>query len=239
MIGVPRRVLPNIFGCSSSLVGSGFGCGIGHPPLLEPGESTTFRYLLKEYDLRPGQHRLVASGKAGVRWKYYPTLAPDRPPPPPPRHRESDPVAGAEFSRSLPLIIEQATERELRAAFAPLVADADGSDLVRRAFARTAIVESAPSFLEPVIARFAAETEYDTSGIDALGRLASPRSRAALRDLLSKSGEPSRRSAIVLALARAGHRDDAGFFASVLEDSRMDARTRQYAALGLGRIGGV
>ena len=68
VVGAERRVPPNIFGCFSGM-GSGGGCGIDHPPLLPPGQTTTFRYLLKDYDLRPGGYQLSASGKAGVRWK--------------------------------------------------------------------------------------------------------------------------------------------------------------------------
>src|SRR5258706_9634118 len=70
VLGADRRVTPNIFGCFSG-IGGGGGCGIDHPPLLQPGQTTTFRYLLRDYDLRSGQYELSASGKAGVRWKYY------------------------------------------------------------------------------------------------------------------------------------------------------------------------
>src|SRR3954469_11165890 len=46
VLGVERRVAPKIFGCFSDIL-SGGGCGgIDHPPLLQPGETTRFRYLL-------------------------------------------------------------------------------------------------------------------------------------------------------------------------------------------------
>jgi hypothetical protein len=45
VIGARRRVPPNIHGCFSG-IGSGYRCGVGHPPLLQPGQTTTFRYLL-------------------------------------------------------------------------------------------------------------------------------------------------------------------------------------------------
>jgi hypothetical protein len=236
IVGVKRRVPPNIFGCFSGL-GSGFGgCAIDHPPLLRPGQTTTFRYLLKDYDLRPGQYQLSVSGKAGVRWKYYPVYAPNVPSPAPPTHRETDPVPGAEFERKLPLTILTAAERELRAAFAPLISNADGTDPVQRVYTRAAIVESAPPFLESLIARFASENQFDTSAIDALGRIASTGSRTHLKNLL-RSRE-ARRWSIVLALARIGHRDDADFLASLLQDETIDQTSRGYAALGLGHIGG-
>lgn len=236
VLGAERRVPPNIFGCFSG-IGSGGGCGIDHPPLLQPGQATTFRYLLKHYDLRPGQYQLSASGKAGVRWKYYPVYAPNLPPPPPHKHKETDPVPGAQFDQRLPLAIVTATQRELRDAFAPLVSDVDGNDPVQRHHARAAIVESAPPFLEPLIARFAAEDQYDTSAIDALGRIASTGSRTHLKNLVRSSRE-ARRSAVVLALARVGHRDDADFLASILQDETIDQTSRRYAAFGLGHIGG-
>ncbi|HEY7287823.1 MAG TPA: HEAT repeat domain-containing protein [Vicinamibacterales bacterium] len=234
--GVERRTSPNIFGCFSSIL-SGGGCGIDHPQLLQPGQTTTFRYLLRDYDLRPGQYQLSAFGKAGVRWKYYPVYAPNVPPPSPPEHKETDPVPGAQFERRLSLAVVAATQRQLRDAFAPLVSDADGTDPVKRYQARAAIVESAPPFLEPLIARFAAEDPFGTTAIDALGRIASRNSRLQLRKL-ARDAREARRSAAVLALARVGHRDDADFLANLLRDETMDQTARRYAAIGLGHIGG-
>ena len=231
--GAQRRVRPNIFGCFS-WIGHFGGGGVDHPPLLPPGQATAFRYLLKDYDLMPGQYDLTASGKAGVRWKHYPVYAPDVPPP---RHKETVPVPGAQFDRTFPLNIVASTERELKAALAPLVADADARDPARRHHARAAIIESAPPFLDSLIARFAAEDQFDDSAIDALGRIATTRSRRHLRAAFGSSSD-SLRSSIVLALARVGHRDDAELFATVLGDATADRASRQYAALGLGHIGG-
>jgi len=236
VIGAERRVPPNIFGCFSGMGGGG-GCGIDHPPLLAPGQSTSFRYLLKDYSPGPGQYSLTASGKAGVRWKYYPSYAPNVPPPPPPKHKETDPVPGAEFERTFSLNIVPAPEDELKRAFAPLVSDADAADPVRRNEARAAIVESAPLFLDSLIARFAAEDPFGLPAIDALGRIATVESRSQLKTLFERSRD-SRRSSIVLALARVGHGDDAEFLAGVLQDVAADDQSRRYAALGLGRIGG-
>ena len=215
IVGAARRVAPNILGCFSGMgFGVGSGCGSHDGRSLQPGQITTFRYLLEEYDLRPGRYWLSASGKA-VR----------------------GPV-GAEFARTVSLRVVAATERELRAAMAPLVSEADGGDTTRRHYARQAIVESAPPFLESLIARFAAENQDDTSAIEALGRIASIGSRTHLKELLRRSREARSRSSIVLALARIGHRDDADFLAGVLQDETLDLTSRGYAALGLGRAGG-
>jgi len=106
--GAERRQPPNIFGCFSGM-GIGVGRGRGnHPPMLPPGQTTSFRYLLKEYELRPGQYQLTASGQADVQWKSYRSYAvqlPNVPPPPLSRHKESDPVSGAQFDRTLSLNI--------------------------------------------------------------------------------------------------------------------------------------
>ena len=236
--GVERRVTPDILGCFSGIGSGGVaGCAISHPPMLAPGERTSFRYLLRDYDLAPGQYSLTAAGKAGVRWKYYPwsMATPNPAPPPQPKHKESDPVPGAAFERTFALRIAPATEDELKRAFAPLVAAAD--DPMRRYDASAAIVESAPPFLVPLIARFAAEQHVRTAAIESLGRISTDESRAALKALYESHRE-SWREYIVLTLARYGHAGDAGFFAAVLADATADHRSRRYAALGLGQVGG-
>jgi HEAT repeat protein len=213
IIGAKRRTPPNIFGCfSGGGIGSGIGCGgSSHPPLFPPGVTKTSRHLLTEYDLGPGQYQLTASGKAGVA------------------------VPGAQFDTRLSLQIVASTEGELKAAFAPLVSATN--DPAQRYYSRAAIIDSAPPFLESLIAQFAPDDQFGTSAIEALGRIASTSSRASLRNLYRSSPEV-RRAAIVLALAYIGHRDDAAFFSSVLQDEAVDQMTRGYAALGLGHIGG-
>jgi hypothetical protein len=145
-------------------------------------------------------------------------------------------VPGAQFDRTLSLNIVASTQGELQAALAPLVSDADTADPVQRRHARAAIVESAPPFLDSLIARFAAEDQFDHSAIEALGRIATPRTRAYLKTLF-RSSAGSRPFTIVLALARIGHRDDPEFFATVLQDATVDQASRRHAALGLGHVG--
>jgi len=248
--GGRRRLRPNIFGCSVETgVEFSVGCG-GSAPLLPPGETKTSRYLLKEYDLRPRQYQLTVSGDVGVRWMFRSAAVPKIPSPLPVNHNAGDPVPGAQFDRTLLLKIVSATRDELKATFAPLVAVATQpvqrsgtpAAIIERAVqqryeARSAIIASAPPFLESLIARFAAEDPSDVTAVDALGRIASASSRAYLRDLYRSSAEV-RRPAIVLALAYIGHGDDAAFFSGVLEDAAGDEMTRRYAALGLGHIGG-
>src|SRR5687767_6767438 len=97
--GAERRAIPNIFGCFSERVDTVRRGIVDHPRLLKPGEMTSFRYLLKEYDLGPGTYSLAVSGRAGVRWNSTPSL--NVPLPPGLSRRETDPVPGAEFERTL------------------------------------------------------------------------------------------------------------------------------------------
>jgi hypothetical protein len=209
--GVERRRPPNISGCFSGMGGSSGsgGCAMDHPPMLAPKQSTSFRYLLKDYDLGPGLYSLTASGT----------------------------VPGAQFEQTLSLTIVPATDDELKRAFARLVADIDGADPARRNDARAAIIESAPRFLDALIGRFAFDQPFDAPAIEALGRIASDESRSQLKKLFERNRD-SRRQHIVLTLARVGHGGDAEFLAAVLQDATVDHHSRRYAALGLGHIGG-
>ena len=235
--GVERRVPPNIFGCFRMMGGGGMSSW-NHPPLLPPGERTSFRFLLKGYDLKPGEYALAAIGRSVVRWSSSPFLGvAGDPASPPPRRRETSEVPGASFDRTLPLTMIPATEDELRAVLMPLVAAASAPDVTIRLEARTALIESAPSFLVSLFAQFAAEDQFVSSVIDALGRMGTAASRAELKNLL-QAGGGRRDSAIMLALAQIGHQDDVEFFAAVLRDESREERTRSYAAYGLGRAGG-
>ncbi len=69
VVGQQRTTLPNLWGCFGG-GGSVSGCGIDHPPMLLPGKSTDFIYLLRDYRLKSGEYLLQASGKAGVRWRF-------------------------------------------------------------------------------------------------------------------------------------------------------------------------
>jgi hypothetical protein len=232
VVGANRRMPPNIYGCFEGRV-SGAGCGIGsHAPLLSPGETTSVTYLLKEYDLSPGQYRLNVSGRSGVHWRSVsssPTVAARA------SHAPTEPVPGAQFEHTLSLNIVAGDENELIRALAPVVSDADAADPSRRHNARAAIIESAPRFLDSLIVRFAEEDRFDTGAIDALGRLATAASRAHLRE--RSSGRDPRRFDVLLALARARHPDDAALLSSLLADGDVDLRSRSASALGLGYIG--
>ena len=232
--GVEPRKNPNIFGCFS---GFGFGgmsvCGASPSPMLLPEQTATSKHLLKGYDLKTGQYLLAASGRIGVA------------------------LPGAQLDHELSLTVTPARKGELQKSFDPLISDAvfdpskfdlKGSRELRarllelRAYARDAIIESAAPFLEPLIMRFV--EEGNDSAILALGHIASESGRAYLKELYRVSDE-RRRSLIMLALALTGHKGDAVFFVEALKDETIDSKPnslgmsiKQYAALGLGHIGG-
>src|ERR1700688_1807140 len=68
VVGQQRITPPNLWGCFGGFLGSASGCGFDHPPMLLPGKSADFIYLLRDYRLKSGEYPLQASGKAGVRW---------------------------------------------------------------------------------------------------------------------------------------------------------------------------
>jgi hypothetical protein len=233
---------PNLWGCSSG-VGGGHGCGIDHPPMMTPNESVSFQYLLRDYRLQPGKYVLRAKGKAGVRWKYYSNPAPNTPSSPPPQHREGDPVPGASFDISLPIVLTFGSQEELQSAYAPYIVDAGspgvGAAELRRA--REAIAEMAPEFLEKTIAGFASgPTPTPYLAVKGLGQIDSAESRMDLIRLYDKSTDLGLRNQTVQALAGLATPDQLQFFVELLpgRSTEIDDRTRQWAALGLGHIGG-
>ena len=234
----------NLWGCSSGVIGGGSGsCGIDHPPMLAPNQSTSFQYLLKDYRLPAGNYVLRAKGSAGVRWKYYPNTVPNAPPSPPAQHKEGDPVPGANLDISLPIAFAPGTEEGLRLAYAPYVADAEnpGVGTAERRRAREAIAEMAPEFLEKIIAGFAfGSTPTPDLAVKGLEQIDSAESRADLTSLYDKSTDLTLRNQIVQALAGIATPNELKFFAELLpgRSTPSDDRIRQWAALGLGHIGG-
>jgi hypothetical protein len=186
---------------------------------------------------------LRAKGKAGVRWKYYPNLASKVPPSHPPLHKESDPVPGANFEISLPIVVVSGSQEELQRAYVPYIIDAEGPGAgtaeMRRA--REAIAEMAPEFLEKTIAGFASgPTPTPNLAVKGLGQIDSAESRADLISLYDKSTDLGLRNQIVQALAALSTPDEVQFFVELLpgRSTEIDDRIRQWAVLGLGHIGG-
>jgi hypothetical protein len=237
--GGQKKQVPALFGCFSGQGGSS-GCGIDHPPMMNPGQTVSFWYLLKGYNLLAGDYLLQVEGKAGVRWKYYPDYSPRAAPPLPAKHSETDPVEGQIFASSMRLTIRDATEAELKQRYASYVADAEGGDIKRRVRAREAIAEMAPPFLEKTLLGFASQPEDAHLAVEGLGQIPTAESRSDLIALYDKSADLRLRGAIVEKLAEIGTTQEIRFFASLLpgRSTPLDDEMRVFAALGLARIGG-
>ncbi|HMH14406.1 MAG TPA: HEAT repeat domain-containing protein [Edaphobacter sp.] len=231
-----RPVPPNLWGCFAGEGRSAGAGGIDHPPLLLPAASTEFKYLLRDYQLHSGQYTLRASGRAGVRWKFYGDnhLSRTR------RFHEGDTVPGADFNQTLALRLRVGTESELRRAYGPYIAEASTGSLDRGYEARDAISEMAPAFLEKAILGFANYQDGAGFATRGLSRIDTAEARNDLVDLFDRTSDLGIRGSIVHALAEMNSGDQLKFFASLLpgQVSSAEDEIRQYAILALGRVGG-
>jgi HEAT repeats len=240
VVGQPRLTPPKLWGCFGG-GGSGSGCGIDHPPILLPGKGTDFTYLLRDYQLRPGEYVLQGSGKAGVRWRFVGDYRPTGPAPVhASRFRDGDPVPGELFDQKITLNIRRANLGELKIAFSPYVLDAGSWDPQVSYPARDAISEMAPPFLEKLISEFAANPYTASLAVKGLNRIDTNESRADLVKIFDKSVDLNIRESIVRALAETNSSDQLDFFAGLLpgHSSEPDDRIRQWAVLAIGRLGG-
>jgi hypothetical protein len=237
-----RRVIKGLTECGS---GSGVGGGFGvtdHPPMLQPGKSTTFRYLLRGYRLKPGTYELHVSGTADVAWRE-PSFVQTGAPRPAFTRSITEPVEGATIDRTVALTITAASEEALRAAYAPYAAAAESFSRAGNQ-AVDGILEMAPAFLEPeirtLVKRRGHERGFAYAAAHALAEIDTPSSRAELIDWFDRSDDLQIRSSIVNAVARARHPDNLPFLASLLpgRSTQVDNRIRRDAALGIGMIGG-
>ena len=237
--------MPNLWGCSVGY-GRGGSCGglSGGYPTLDPGRSTTFQYLLRDYRLGAGKYLLHAKGKADVSWalgnRSNFVVGPPPPPPPPPKHKPGDRVPGEDFDLTLPLTVTAGSAEELRQAYAPYIAAANeaGPEWYQ---ARKAIVEMAPEFLEKTIAGFASGNRPTPDlAIQGLGQIETPESRADLIKLYDGSTDLNLRRQIVAAIAGIATPEQATFFKELLpgRSTAIDDEIRVWAALGLGHAGG-
>lgn len=205
---------------------------------MAPNASVSLQYLLKDYKLGAGDYVLRTRGKAPVCWKYYPNL----PPASPPRHKEGDPVPGAAFDVSLPIIVTPGSREELQRAYAPYIAEAEGvsTGMAEMGRAREAIAEMAPEFLEKTIGFATGSIKTPALAVKGLGQIDTSESRADLIKLYDISMDLGVRDGIVYALANMATADQFHFFAELLpgRSTPIDDQIRRWAALGLGHIGG-
>jgi hypothetical protein len=241
VVGQQKMTPPSLWGCFVGGVISGTGCGIDHPPMLPPGKTTDFLYLLRDYRLKPGEYILRVSGKAGVRWHSTPSfLRPDSAPMPAPKFHDGEPVPGELFEEKLTLNIRQADPEELKTAFIPYVRDAASSDPQPSYPARDAISEMAPPFLEKTIFEFASSPNTPSLAVKGLGRIDTSESRSDLVNLFNSSTDPRIRESIVEALAEMSSSDQMDFFTGLLliSGSEPSDKILQWAILTIGLHGG-
>jgi hypothetical protein len=239
-----RKVMKGLTGCGGETgIGGGSG-GSTHPPMLQPGKSTTFRHLLRGYRLKPGKYELRVSGTVDVAWREPDPFSQVGAPRPPFKRSITELVEGATIDRTLPLTIVAASEEELRAAYAPDLAAAAESFSRAGYEAVDGILEMAPAFLEPEIRKLVKQRGHERgfaySAAEALAEIDTPSSRAELIDWFDRSDDLQARSSIVRAVARARHPDNLPFLTSLLpgRSTQIDNRIRRDAALGIGMIGG-
>ena len=236
--GGDQKKAPQLRGCGAGGSGSGSGCGIDHPPTMKPGQTVSFRYLLKGYRLQSGDYILRATGKAGVRWFFGwgRNASSDG------AHKTGDPVEGAMFDVSLRLNIREGSEQLLRQRYARYVEEAAiGSAITERSLqAREAIAEMAPPFLEKTIREFASQPESASLAVEGLGQIATPESRADLKQLFGKTTDSGLRGLIVEKLAAIATTDELTFFSSLLGKASgdVDSKVQVFGILGIGRLGG-
>jgi hypothetical protein len=241
VVGQQTITPQNLWGCFGGGVLGGSGCAIDHPPMLSPGESTDFLYLLRDYRLKPGEHVLRVSGKAGVRWHSTPSfLRADSAPMPAPKFHDGEPVPGELFEQKLTLNIRQTDPEKLKTAFIPYVRDAASSDPQLSYSARDAISEAAPPFLEKTIFEFASSPNTVSLAVKGLGRIDTNESRSDLVNLFNSSTDPRIRESIVEALAEMSSSDQMEFFTGLLlaSGSEPNDKILQWAILSIGRHGG-
>lgn len=236
--GGRRKTTPDLRGCFGGGIGGGSGGGISHPPLMQPGQSVSFPYLLRGYWLEGGHYLLHAFGDAGVRWFFgagrnFSSVS---------RHKIGDVVEGRRFDVSIPLAVREGSDNELKGRYRHYVEEAmDGLPISAPWLrARQAIAEMAPPFLEKTLLRFVDQPESAEIAVEGLAQIPTATSRADLVELYDKTPDLKLRGLIVEKLAGIATPEELSFFASLLpgHSSALEDRLRIFAALGIGRIGG-
>jgi hypothetical protein len=234
--GGEQKKASQLRGCGAGASGGGGGCGIDHPPTMKPGQTVSFRYLLKGYRLQSGHYILRAKGKAGVRWffGFGRNASTDT------GRKTGDPVDGAMFDVSLGLNIREGPEQLLLQRYARYIEEAAiGSEITERSLqAREAIAEMAPPFLEKTMLEFAKQPGSAPLAVQGLGQIATPESRVDLKHLFDKTSDSELRGLIVERLAAIGTNDELTFLSSLLRNGDFDAKVQVFSILGIGRLGG-
>jgi HEAT repeats len=203
--------------------GCGYGgsCGRG---LLEvaPGKTAEVRQLLnREFRLqRPRAYVIRARTTLTVRSE---------------NHFSSPSLEEFAVSDNLNIDVQAGVEEQLQAAFQPIVKELSSTDLIRRGEAATAIIETAPPFLEDVLIELA-KTDYGFAAMTALRRADTQKTRDALARIATDSGNQFR----VEAIDNLGRTGDGTYLPALLQLMKStDIQIQGAAAEAVANLGGA
>jgi HEAT repeats len=209
-------------------VDNGWGCGIagscgrGLKEVHSGGKLTERELLNRRYSLRPGDYALHARTTLVLRSQNL-WHAPE--------------IGQEEISDDLSISVQQSTEDQLKAAFEPFLKDLHSEDPTERAEAAEAILELAPRFLEDTLIGLTETSKFSTSGIDALRKANTPKTRAELAKIATGSGEIVLRVRAIQALGRTGDATYLTTFSQLLGSD--NEQIRDAAAGAAGTLGGA
>jgi hypothetical protein len=200
--------------------GASFG---GHPPTFAPGQTITYKYLLRGYRLEPGEHTIRAKGNLPI-------------------------SVAAPYDSTIEIAVVASPPSALNDVLDGLARVATSNRTREGLLARAGLFAAAPPAFTDRIAALAGTEEKPRNihypvheGYQALADINSVSSRAHLRRLYDATPDLESRHAIVVALGRLSHPDSLEFLASLLpgRPTLYDNRIKLAAANGLVCIGGT
>ena len=206
-----------LYGCAA-WGGVAWSCASGARNTA-PGAKFEQRWLLgqeESFDLsQPGVYHVKASRQVRV---YGPGGF-------------QDVIGDFDADSEFDIVIREAKEGELEAAYVPFVADLASTDYGTKGLAISAVTQNPPAFLENAILRLAAKPGTAYQSIDGLKRLGTPTARAKLIELESADDEGIRQQAIQ-ALGQIGNSEDCDAILSTAARNKEYTQGQAYVAAG-------
>ncbi len=203
--------------------GCGFAgsCGRGLSE-VPPGKSVSVRQLVnREFRLRPGSYTVHAHTLIVVHNQNL---------------FDSSQVEQLAVSDALRVEVQRSSQDQLKAAFRPIVGELDSPDPMRRGEAAGAIMELAPPFLEDVLIELT-KTSYASAAITALRKADTLKTRDALAQIATGSGDSMLRMQAIRNLGRTGDRTYLPALLRLMEST--DKEILNAAAEAAGNLGGA
>lgn len=195
-------------------------CGRGFREVL-PGKSLSLRQLLNsQFRLQSGVYAIRAHTAIVVH---------------PQNLFDSPQIAQLDVTDTLTVKVERGNEDQLKAAFQPFVEELDSPDLIKRSDAASAITQLAPPFLEDVLVELA-KSNYGGAAIIALRKADTLKTREALAQIATNSGDSGLR---ITAIHNLGRASDMTYLPALLRLMQSDDKQIQNAAAAAaGNLGG-